>query len=252
MLELKALVKSFGDLHVLRGLDLQIPLGEILVIVGGSGTGKSVLLKHLVGLIRPDEGQILLDGRDLNRLKDEELKQQRMRFGLLFQDAALFDSMNVYENIAFPLREHRKEMSEKEVAGVVAKKLAQVKLSGIEEKFPSELSGGMRKRVGLARATALNPEIMLYDEPTTGLDPITTKAIDDLIVSMQQDLKATSIIISHDIQSTLRIANRIAMLHDGKIVESGTPKEFLNSKNPIVQRFLEPALERIEVNGESV
>jgi phospholipid/cholesterol/gamma-HCH transport system ATP-binding protein len=251
MLELKGLQKSFGELQVLRGLNLKIPLGEILVIIGGSGTGKSVLLKHLVGLIRPDAGQILLDGRDLNQMDSEALKRERMRFGLLFQDAALFDSMNVYDNISFPLREHRKELSEKEIAAIVRKKLAQVKLEGIEEKFPSELSGGMRKRVGLARATAMSPEIMLYDEPTTGLDPITTKAIDDLIVRMQQELKATSIIISHDIQSTLRIANRIAMLHDGKIVESGSPREFLESQNPIVQNFLGPALERIKVNGET-
>ncbi|TVQ78797.1 MAG: ABC transporter ATP-binding protein [Bradymonadales bacterium] len=249
MLEIKGLEKKFGSLHVLKGLDLEIPLGQITVIIGGSGTGKSVLLKHIVGLIKPDRGQVLLDKRDLNQLGGEALKRERMRFGLLFQDAALFDSMSVFENIAFPLREHRSDLAEAEVVELVKRKLLQVKLPGIEEKYPSELSGGMRKRVGLARATVLDPEIMLYDEPTTGLDPITTKAIDELIVQTQQDLDATSVIISHDIQSTLRIANRIAMLHDGKIVASGSPREFLESEHKVVRDFLTPALERIEING---
>ena len=247
MLEIRNLKKSFGDHEVLKGLSLNIPSGKITVIIGGSGTGKSVLLKHIIGLIEPDEGQILLDGESLYEMTSETLKKQRMRFGMLFQDAALFDSMTVYENIAFPLIEHT-DWSEAEVTRVVKHKLEQIRLPGIEEKFPSELSGGMRKRVVLARATALEPEIVLYDEPTTGLDPVTSKAIDDLIVQTQNNLKnATSIIISHDIPSTLRIANQVAMLHDGRIVEVGSPKDILHSKNPIVREFLDPVIDQIGV-----
>ena len=243
---LKNLHKAFGPQKVLRGVDLEIEFGKITVIIGGSGSGKSVLLKHIVGLLKPDSGQILLDGVDVNELRREELRTVRKRFGFLFQDAALFDSMNVFENVAFPIREHSTHSAEK-IAEIVKRKLEQVKLKDIERKFPSELSGGMRKRVGLARATALDPEIVLYDEPTTGLDPVTSRAIDDLIVETQQDLKATSVVISHDIPSTLRIANNIAMLHDGKIVAQGTPKEILNSTNPIVKSFLEPVLSQIKV-----
>lgn len=241
MLKIRNLRKSFGSLDVLKGLNLDIPLGEITVIIGGSGTGKSVLLKHIIGLMRPDAGSVFLDGKDLNQLSGEELKSQRMRFGMLFQDSALFDSMNVYENISFPLVEHRK-MPESQMREVVKKKLRQVRLEGIEEKMPNELSGGMRKRVGLARATVLDPEIVLYDEPTTGLDPQTTKSIDDLIVSTQKELNATSIIISHDIHSTLRIANNIAMLHHGEIVAYGSPQDILEEKNPVIRSFIEPAL----------
>jgi len=241
---LQNLHKAFGPQKVLQGVDLEIPLGQITVIIGGSGTGKSVLLKHLVGLLKPDSGKILLDGIDVNELEGESLKTVRKRFGFLFQDAALFDSMDVFENIAFPLREHTKH-DDKKIAEIVKNKLAQVKLKNVEHKYPSELSGGMRKRVGLARATALDPEIVLYDEPTTGLDPVTTRAIDDMIVETQQELNATSIVISHDIPSTLRIANIIAMLHDGKIVAKGTPKEILDSSNPIVKSFLEPVMSQI-------
>lgn len=242
MLEIRNIKKTFGTQQVLRGLSLNVPEDQILVIIGGSGSGKSVLLKHIVGLISPDEGQVLLDGRDLNTLSRVEIRRERMKFGLLFQDSALFDSMNVYENVSFPLREHT-DLTEDEMKKVVAQKLAEVQLSNIEHKYPSELSGGMRKRVGLARAIALDPKIMLYDEPTTGLDPQTTRAVDDLIVETQQRLKGRSIIISHDIPSTLRIANQIAMLHDGKIVEQGTPEEILDSQNPVVSNFIKPALE---------
>ena len=180
-LSIHDLHKAFGPQHVLRGLDLDLALGQITVIIGGSGTGKSVLLKHIVGLLKPDSGKILLDGIDINQLGGDELKEVRKRFGFLFQDAALFDSMNVFENIAFPLREHSKH-SEEKIESIVRSKLMQVKLKDVEHKFPSELSGGMRKRVGLARAIALDPEIVLYDEPTTVLDLITTRAIYDLIV----------------------------------------------------------------------
>ncbi len=237
--------KAFGPQKVLRGLDLEIPLGEITVIIGGSGTGKSVLLKHMVGLLKPDSGKIFIDGRDVNALEGEELKSIRKRFGFLFQDAALFDSMNVFENVAFPIREHT-DYKEEKIAQIVKTKLLQVKLKDVEHKFASELSGGMRKRVGLARAIALDPEIVLYDEPTTGLDPVTTRAIDDLIVETNQSLKATSIVISHDIPSTLRIANNIAMLHEGRIVAKGSPKEILENSNPVVKSFLEPVLNQIK------
>jgi phospholipid/cholesterol/gamma-HCH transport system ATP-binding protein len=220
------------------------------VIVGGSGTGKSVLLKHLVGLLRPDAGEIWLDGQDVNELEGEDLKRVRKQFGFLFQDAALFDSMNVFENVAFPIREHT-TYSEEKIAQIVKTKLSQVKLKDVEHKMPSELSGGMRKRVGLARAIAIDPQIVLYDEPTTGLDPVTTRAIDDLIVETQQTLRATSIVISHDIPSTLRIANHIAMLHDGRIVAKGTPQEILDSELPVVKSFLEPVLSQVKSGTRS-
>jgi len=241
MLEIKDLKRSFGPQQVLKGINLKINPGEITVIIGGSGSGKSVLLKHLIGLEKPDFGQIIIDGVDITKLEMEEKTKVRMRFGMLFQDGALFDYLNSYENIAFPLREHRK-LKEPEIAKLVAEKLKQVGLSGIEKKMPSELSGGMRKRVGLARAIVLNPEIILYDEPTTGLDPVSSLAIDDLIVDTQNALKGTTVVISHDIRATLRIANRIAMLHDGRIVAEGTPKDFLSNPNPIIRSFLDPAI----------
>lgn len=227
-------------------MNLEIPSGQITIIIGGSGGGKSVILKHLIGLMKPDFGQILLEGKDLLSMSSDELKEARMKFGMLFQDAALFDSMNVYENIAFPLREHRPAMDEEQIAELVAQKLMQVGLPNIEQKLPSELSGGMRKRVGLARAIVLNPEIIVYDEPTTGLDPVMSKAIDDLIVDTQRHLKGTTIIISHDIRATLRIANKVAMLHDGRIVAEGTPHEMAHSSNEVVRNFIEPGLHALE------
>lgn len=242
MLEIKNLKRSFNSQRVLKGVNLQIPEGEITIIIGSSGCGKSVMLKHIIGLLKPDSGQIILDGVDLVALSKDELKKARMRFGMLFQDAALFDSMNVYENIAFPLREHRSELSEKEIGEIVHQMLQQVGMPGIEKKAPNELSGGMRKRVGLARALVLNPEIMLYDEPTTGLDPILSKAIDDLIVETHKLIQGTTIIISHDIRATIRIANHVAMLHDGSIVAYGTPEELLEHENPIVRNFLQAGL----------
>jgi len=246
ILEIRDLQKSFAGQRVLKGLNLQIPAGQITVIIGGSGSGKSVMLKHIIGLIRPDFGEIRLDGENLFGMSPEKLKETRMRFGMLFQDAALFDSMSVYENIAFPLREHRPSMDEEQVAELVAQKLLQVGLPGVEHKMPSELSGGMRKRVGLARAIVLNPEIILYDEPTTGLDPVMSKAVDDLIVDTQRHLKGTTIIISHDIRATLRIANKVAMLHDGRIVAEGTPHEMAHSNIETVKNFIEPGLHALE------
>jgi phospholipid/cholesterol/gamma-HCH transport system ATP-binding protein len=242
MVQIRNLHRHFGSQHVLKGVNLDIPQGQTTVIIGGSGCGKSVMLKHLIGLMSPDSGEILINGRNIFDLNQNEIKQVRTKMGMLFQDAALFDSMNVYENIAFPLREHT-EFGEEKIAQLVAEKLKAVGLSGIEAKTPSQLSGGMRKRVGLARAIVLNPDIILYDEPTTGLDPVMSRAIDDLIVETQNSLGGTTIIISHDIRATLRIANKVAMLHDGRIVAEGTPQEILHSSNPIVRAFIRPGIE---------
>lgn len=238
MIEIKNLHKSFGGQQVLCGANLVIPAGQVTVILGPSGSGKTVMLRHIIGLLRPDRGQILVDGKDVNQLSSVELNQFRRRFGMLFQQAALFDSMNVLENVAFPLREQRK-YTEVEIRDRVHKKLELVGLKDVDEKMPAELSGGMRKRVGLARAIALSPEIILYDEPTTGLDPLMTEVIDNLIVAMQRELQVTSVVISHDVMSTFRIADRIAMLSEGKIVQFGTQEEFRNSKQKVVQDFLQ-------------
>ena len=238
MIEVINLHKSFDGLEVLKGINLVIPKGKITVVIGGSGSGKTVFLRHLIGLFRPDLGQVFIDRVNIHALPRQELSEFRKRFGMLFQSAALFDSLDVFENVAFPLIEHRKMRDIDAVRRIVEEKLAQVGLSDITHKLPSELSGGMRKRVGLARAIALDPEIILYDEPTTGLDPISTVAIDNLIVSMQQRLNVTSVVISHDVDSAFRIADQIAMIVDGRIIVSGTPDEVRASEIPVVQRFL--------------
>jgi phospholipid/cholesterol/gamma-HCH transport system ATP-binding protein len=238
MIELLDIHKSFGSNVVLNGLNFSIEKGKVTVIIGRSGGGKSVLLKHIIGLIRPDAGAINIDGQDITRFNDRELNRLRKKFGMLFQEAALFDSMTVGQNIAFPLEEHTK-LKSREIMEIVREKLGQVGLTGIENKMPSELSGGMKKRVGLARAIALEPEILLFDEPTTGLDPIMSDVIGRLIVDIQSKLNVTCIVISHDIYGTLRIAHKIAMLHDGLIIESGTPEEIKNSGNPVLQQFIE-------------
>ena len=219
-------------------MNLTIPSGKTTVIIGRSGGGKSVLLKHMIGLIRPDSGEIWIEDEEINRLRERELYRIRKRFGMLFQEGALFDSMTVGENVAFPIREHQKMPSDR-IDQVVAEKLALVGLTGIEEKMPSELSGGMRKRVALARAMALEPDILLFDEPTTGLDPIMTASIDHLIIETQKRFQMTCVVISHDIQSVFRIAHNIAMLYDGKIIEEGTPEDFRQSANTLVQDFLQ-------------
>ena len=237
MIEVADLHKSFGRQSVLKGLNMTIPKGEITVIMGPSGCGKTVLLRHIIGLHRPDRGTVRLEGTDLGKLDRFQLNHIRRRFGMLFQHAALFDSMNVLENVAFPLREQNRA-SEEEIRRKVREKLKLVGLENIEEKMPSELSGGMRKRVGLARAIALSPEIILYDEPTTGLDPLMSEVIDNLILQMQRDLQITSVVISHDVFSAFQIADHIAMLFDGKVVEWGTPEEFRRSKVKVVQDFL--------------
>ncbi len=230
--------KTFGPHHVLKGVNLDIYRHKINIIIGGSGQGKSVLLKHLIGLLKPDRGEILVDGVDIVPLKDHELNRIRRKFGMLFQYAALFDSLTVEENVAFPLVEHTK-LSRKEIREKVREQLAVLGLEGIEKKYPAELSGGMRKRVGLARALILRPEILIYDEPTTGLDPLATKNVDDMIVDTARRFGVTSVVISHDMASTFRIGDHIAMLHGGVIVTSGTPEELLADPHPLLARFLE-------------
>ena len=237
MIKLVDLRKSFGRQKVLDGIDLEIDAGKTTVIIGRSGGGKSVLLKHIIGLLRPDSGEVLIDGVDITKLGDRDLNEIRKKFGMLFQEAALFDSMTVGENVAFPLREHTR-MKEKEIRETVADRLRSVGLTGVEEKMPSELSGGMRKRVGLARAIAMRPQIVLFDEPTTGLDPVMTEAINRLIIDTQKKFNFTCIVISHDIQSIFEIGGRIAMLYDGKIIEYGTPEELRASRNPVIVQFL--------------
>ncbi|ADK83580.1 ABC transporter related protein [Desulfarculus baarsii DSM 2075] len=242
IIELRDLVKNFGRQRVLDGLNLTIPRGRITVIIGRSGGGKSVLLKHMIGLIKPDAGQVLVGGQDIGHLDDRQLNQIRRRFGMLFQDAALFDSMSVFDNVAFPLREHTSH-SAAEIARIVADKLRMVGLPGVEAKMPSQLSGGMRKRVGLARAIALEPEIVLYDEPTTGLDPLMTEAINRLIADTQERLGITSVVISHDIAGALKIAHQIAMLYQGRIIASGSPEQIGDSDDPVVRQFISGSVE---------
>jgi len=237
IIQLQGVHKSFGRQHVLKGLDLNIPRGRTTVIIGRSGGGKSVILKHMIGLIRPDQGRVLVDGQDLNEMDDRELNQVRRRYGMLFQDAALFDSMTVGENVAFPLREHTK-LSQAQILETVIEKLKMVGLVNVEHKMPSELSGGMRKRAGLARAIALEPEILLYDEPTTGLDPPLSAAINHLIVETQERLGVTGVVISHDIAGAFEVGHHIAMLYDGKVIASGAPKEIESSEDPVVQQFI--------------
>ncbi|MBI2083525.1 MAG: ABC transporter ATP-binding protein [Deltaproteobacteria bacterium] len=237
MIQIKDLFKTFRDQDVLRGVNLEIPRGKITVILGTSGEGKTVLLKHLIGFYRPDRGQVVIEGTDISRLSETELNDFRRRFGMLFQEGALFDSLTVGENIAFPLREHT-SLSEAEISKKVRELLGHVSLEGAEQKMPAELSGGMRKRVGLARAIALKPQIILYDEPTTGLDPLMTRSINKLILDMEKKFGVTSVIISHDIESALSMGHKIAMLHEGKIIEEGAPQEFRVSRHPFVREFL--------------
>ncbi|MES1204548.1 MAG: ATP-binding cassette domain-containing protein [Pseudomonadota bacterium] len=239
----RGLHKTFGPQHVLRGLDLDIERGKINTIIGGSGQGKSVLMKHLMGLLKPDAGHIYVDGEDVVPLNDVEMRRLRRKFGMVFQYAALFDSQNVVENIAFPLIE-RYKLSRAEIMERVRdllKRLDLIHIPGIESKFPAELSGGQRKRVGLARALIDRPEILLYDEPTTGLDPVATKNVDDMILQASRDFGVTSVVISHDMASTFRIADRVSMLYDGKILVNGTAQEVLRSHEPPLREFVEMA-----------
>jgi len=238
MIELRDVHKSFEKNNVLRGVSIKVEKGESLVVIGGSGSGKSVLLKHIIGLLKPDSGSVFIKSADLSRLSEDELNEIRKRFGMLFQSAALFDSMKVWENVGFGLFQHT-NMREKDIKEVAVSKLKLVGLVGIEDVMPSDLSGGMRKRVGLARAIAMEPEILLYDEPTTGLDPIMADAINDLIIKMRERLNVTSVAITHDIKSAYKIADTIAMLYNGVIVAKGSPAEIQNSSDPVVRQFIE-------------
>ncbi len=237
MIKIEDLHKSFGDKDVLRGVNLDVGTGESMVVIGGSGSGKSVLIKHIIGLLRPDRGRVTIDRVDISTLNEKELYGVRRRFGMLFQGAALFDSLTVWENVAFILLRHGR-MSEDEARDVASAKLRLVGLTGVEDLMPSELSGGMRKRVGLARAIAHEPEIILYDEPTTGLDPIMADAINDLIIELREKLHVTSVTITHDMKSAYKIADRIAMLYEGEIIETGSPEEIRNTSNPVVRQFI--------------
>jgi phospholipid/cholesterol/gamma-HCH transport system ATP-binding protein len=237
MIEIKDVFKSFRDNQVLQGVDLTIKKGETMVIIGRSGCGKSVLLKLIMGLLKPDSGRILVNGDDVTSLNDKELSQLRQKFGMLFQASALFDSMTVDENVGLGLIEHS-SLPEEEIGRRVVEKLKMVGLSGVGEKKPAELSGGMKKRVGLARAIAMDPDFVLYDEPTTGLDPIMADVINDLIIRLRNTLSITSIAVTHDMVSAYKIADRIAMLYNGKIIFVGTPEEVKSTPDPTVRQFV--------------
>src|SRR3954470_13201229 len=238
MIEVRDLQKSFGAQKILDGVSLRIETGESVVIIGRSGGGKSVLLKHLIGLLQPDAGTVLIDGENIEPMNERELLRVRSKFGMLFQSAALFDSMTVAENVGFAFR-RIKRMSQAEISRKVSEALEVVDLPGTENKKPSELSGGMRKRVGLARAIVYQPQIVLYDEPTTGLDPIVSDSIDQLILRVRDRYKVTSVVVTHDMRSARRVGQRILMLHKKKIYVEGPPDEIFNSTDPIVQRFIE-------------
>ena len=236
MIEVRHLKKNFGSHAILDDVSFRVETGESIVIMGRSGGGKSVLLKHLIGLLTPDSGEVLIDGENLCGLNERQLLRVRRKFGMLFQGAALFDSMSVAENIAFALR--REKLPEEQVKERVARALDVVELSGTEDKTPAELSGGMRKRVGLARAIVYEPQIVLYDEPTTGLDPVVSDSIDKLILRVRDHLKVTTVVVTHDMRNARRVGQRIMMLHEKKIYVTGTPDEIFNSADPIVYRFV--------------
>jgi phospholipid/cholesterol/gamma-HCH transport system ATP-binding protein len=239
--------KSFGDNHVLKGVTLTIPKGNTYVVLGGSGSGKTVLMKHVIGLLKPDRGRVVVDGVDITALSGKALTEARQRFGMVFQGAALFDSLTVLDNVAFPLRERRgaARLSPSDIRARVIEKLSVVDLGEeVLGRWPSELSGGMRKRVALARALVSDPQVVLYDEPTTGLDPITTNYVDEMIMHAKERLGITSMVISHDIASAFRVADRMAVLYDGHLAAEGTPAEVRESKDPFVQRFLSTWFEK--------
>jgi phospholipid/cholesterol/gamma-HCH transport system ATP-binding protein len=240
MIEVINICKSFNHHRVLDGLSLTIKTGETKVIIGRSGCGKSVLLKHIVGILRPDSGIIKVDGKDVTRLSPRELNEVRMEIGLVFQGGALFDSLNVADNVAFVLNEFKK-LPKDEVRQRVKDSLALVGMKDIEEMMPSDLSGGMKKRVALARALCVQPQILLYDEPTTGVDPITADAINNLIVELHDKLKVTSIVVTHDMNSAYKVADTIAMLYHGKIIAEGTAQEIASTTHPIVNQFIHGA-----------
>jgi phospholipid/cholesterol/gamma-HCH transport system ATP-binding protein len=244
MIRLVDVYKSFGPKHVLQGFTLDVPEGETMVIIGYSGTGKSVAIKHIVGLLQPDAGDVIVDGLSVPSLPRRELYDLRARIGYVFQFAALFDSMSIGENVAMGLRK-QKTLSESEIAERVQQALELVDLPGVADRFPAELSGGMRKRVGIARAIALRPKYILYDEPTTGLDPVTSAVIDQLMVRMREKLGVTGIVITHDMRSAYTVGTHIAMLYEGRVEAVGTVDEIRHTNNPVVRQFIEgrPTLE---------
>ncbi|MBL0691490.1 MAG: ABC transporter ATP-binding protein [SAR324 cluster bacterium] len=234
--------KSFGDFTVFDGLNLNILKGKINFVVGRSGSGKSVMLKHILGFLQPDRGDIFIENKNTKLFNTKDWQKTRKKVGMLFQDSALFDSMSVFENVAFPIREHTKK-SEKEIKELVSQKLSLVGLDKHHKKLPAELSGGMRKRVALSRAIALNPDLVLFDEPSSGLDPIVSSVVDKLILDIHSNLKSTFLIISHDMKGTLKIAHRVSMLYDGKLVFNGTSQELTNTTNPLVKQFVHGRLD---------
>jgi phospholipid/cholesterol/gamma-HCH transport system ATP-binding protein len=244
VIRVRGLHKRFGAQPVLRGLDLDIATGEIMVIIGRSGGGKSVLLKHFIGLLRPDAGTVAVDGTEITRLRGRELDQVRERYGVVFQGGALFDSMSVFDNVAFPLRE-KSRLGAAEIRGRVDEKLDQVGLGGMGHKNPAEISGGMRKRVAIARALVTEPEIVFFDEPTTGLDPILVNTIHHLVVELHRKFRFTAVMVSHEIPEIFEIADRVAMLHDGQIAEVGPPDAVRASGNPVVQHFIRGEVEAV-------
>lgn len=237
MIQVEGLTKSFGGQPVLRGLDLEVPTGSITIVIGRSGGGKSVLLKHLLGLLRPDAGRVVIDGVDLTGLSARSIDEIRARYGVVFQGGALFDSMTCAENVAFPLREKTRR-ARPEIAARVVAALEQVGLEGVEAKYPEEVSGGMRKRVAIARALVTEPEIIFFDEPTTGLDPVLVNSIHRLILQLHRRFKFTAVMVSHEIPEIFEIADTVAMLHDGRIVEAGPPRAIQESTNPVVRHFI--------------
>jgi phospholipid/cholesterol/gamma-HCH transport system ATP-binding protein len=239
MIQIRGLRKRLSNRWVLDGVDLDIATGESVVVMGRSGTGKSVLLKHIIGLMQPDAGTIEIDGAQIVGMTARELNGVRQRMGMLFQSAALFDSLTVGENLALPLREHRRHMSEAEIGARVRERLEWVGMSGAEALKPASLSGGMRKRVGLARAIVMDPALILYDEPTTGLDPIMADVIDQMIRGIQRRMRTTSVVVTHDLVSAFKVGDRMAMLHEGKVVFTGTAEEMRQTSHPFVRQFLE-------------
>ena len=237
MISVRNITKSFGGKNVLDELNLEIPKGETVVVMGQSGSGKSVLLKIITGLIAADSGEIWFDGTEISHLGTKKMNVIRRKIGMLFQSAAVCDSMTVTENIAFMLDQHT-NLSKREINEIVDEKLSLVDLDGVQKLRPAELSGGMRKRVGLARALAFNPEVILYDEPTTGLDPITCNEINQLINDLHEKLKVTSVVVTHDMHSAFSVATRMAMIHEGKQIAYGSPEEIINIDNPILQQFI--------------
>ncbi len=242
MIEVVDLYKSFNDHPVLKGINLRVDEGKTLALIGGSGKGKSVLLKIIIGLMRPDRGKVLIDNQDIGRLRGKALKRLKERCGIVFQGGALFDSLTVFENIAFPLEE-KTRMKASQIRDTVMRELARVGLSGSETKYPAEISGGMKKRVALARCLVMNPEIVLFDEPTTGLDPLIGKAIHKLIRECQKSLNFTAIIVTHEIPAIFSMVDRVAMLFDGKILAEGTPGEIETTKDPVIHQFIHGELE---------